>query len=292
VPYTLSTTAAASIERIAREAPGRLWFQAYALRDRDRFHALIDRARAADYEALMITVDLPVGGKRERDWHNQFSVPFRPGLKTMLDFAVHPRWLARMARHGMPVLENLVGLAAARPSLVAATSSVGRNHDPGFDWARLAQVRDRWPRRLIVKGVLHPADADRLVTMGCDAIVVSNHGGRQLDGAPASLDALPEVVRAVQGRVPVFVDGGVQRGTDLVRARALGAQAVLVGRATLYGACAAGEAGAARALAILQDELVLTMQLCGICTVQGIDGRVLHPGSAGTTPADSAVTSS
>lgn len=290
VPYTLSTTATASIERIAREAPGRLWFQAYALRDRDHFDALLDRAQAADYEALMITVDLPVGGKRERDWHNQFSVPFRPGLKTLLDFAAHPRWLARLCRHGMPVLENLVGLAAASASPVASTSSVGRNYDPGFDWARLALVRERWPRRLIVKGVLHPADARRLVALGCDAIVVSNHGGRQLDGAPASLDALPAVIRAVQGRVPVFVDGGVQRGADLVRARALGAQGVLVGRATLFGACAAGEAGAARALAILKDELVRTMQLCGLHSVQDIDGQLLFAPPVDSDPAAPGVT--
>ena len=280
VPYTLSTTATTSIERLAREAPGRLWFQAYALRDPAGFLSLIARAQAADYEALMITVDLPVGGKRERDWRNRFSMPFRPSLRTLLDLACHPRWLAHMAWHGMPVLENLVGMAPAAQPASALASSVGRNYDPSFDWTRLAQVREQWPRKLIVKGIMRADDADRLVALGCDALVVSNHGGRQLDGTLASLDALPAVVRAVQGRIPVLVDGGVRRGGDIVRARALGAQGVLVGRATLFGACAAGEAGASRALAILNDEMQRTLQLCGMPSVQDVDETLLAGSSA------------
>lgn len=275
VPFTLSTTATTSIERVAREAPGRLWFQAYGVPDRDHFDALVARALAADYEALMITVDLPVGGKRERDLRNRFSIPFRPSLRTVLDFARHPRWLAGLVRHGLPALENLAGMRRPAAATGSALSSVGRNHDASFDWERLARTRDRWPRRLVVKGVAHGDDAARLVALGVDAVVVSNHGGRQLDAAPATLDALPAVLAAVNGRVPVLVDGGVRRGADLVRARALGAQAVLVGRATAFAACAGGQAGAARALEILRDELVRTMQLCGVCTVSAIGPGVL-----------------
>ncbi len=192
IAYTLSSSATASIERIAREAPGRLWFQAYVLRDTDYLHGLIERARAADYEGLMITLDLPVGGKRERDFRNHFSIPFRFTSRNLRDFAQHPRWALRIARHGMPVMENLSGLVR-RPGSAAASASavasfVGQGYDTAFDWDRLQRLRERWPRRLIVKGVAHPDDAVRLVRLGVDAIVVSNHGGRQLDGAAASLD--------------------------------------------------------------------------------------------------------
>ncbi len=281
IPYALSSSGTTSIETIARAAPGRLWFQAYVLRDRAYFEAMIHRARDCGYEALMITVDLPVGGKRERDFRNHFSIPFRFTPKNLLDFALHPRWAARIARYGMPQMETLAGLAkrpgdgGAKPSASAIASSVGRNYDPAFDWARLQQVRDFWPRQLIVKGVAHPDDAARLVSVGVDAIVVSNHGGRQLDGGAATLDLLPAVVAAVGGRIPVLVDGGVRRGSDVVKALATGAQAVLVGRATLYGAVAAGLPGAQRALTILRDEIERTMRLCGVTSTAAIDRALL-----------------
>ncbi len=282
VPYSLSSSGTTSIEAIAREAPGRLWFQAYVLRDRAYFEQMLQRAHDCNYEALMITVDLPVGGKRERDFRNHFSIPFRFTPKNVLDFALHPRWAARVARYGMPQMETLSGLAqsansSARPSASAIASSVGRNYDASFDWARLQQVRDQWRRLLIVKGVAHPDDAARLVALGADAVVVSNHGGRQLDGGAATLDLLPAVVAAVNGRIPVLVDGGVRRGADVLKALALGAQAVLVGRATLYGAVAAGGPGAQRALAILRDEIERAMRLCGITHVAKIDRSLLAP---------------
>ena len=264
IPYTLSSAATASIENIANAAPGRLWFQAYILRNKAFLEALIERARAADYEALVITVDLPVGGKRERDFRNDFSVPFRFTPRNMLDFARHPGWLSDIIRHGMPVMENMVGLETKTTSATAIASSVGRSYDPAFNWEGLQKIRDKWPRKLIVKGILGPDDAVRVATMGCDAVVVSNHGGRQLDGAVASFDALPGVVQAVNGRIPVLLDGGVRRGSDIFKALAMGADGVMIGRATLYGASAAGEAGASRALAILKDELIRTMQLCGV----------------------------
>lgn len=275
IPYALSSTATASIEKIADQAPGRLWFQAYILRNKPFLAALIERARVADYEALVITVDLPVGGKRERDFRNDFSVPFRFTPKNLFDFVRHPMWLSTILRHGMPVMENLIGLDAQATSSTAIASSVGRNYDASFNWDDLQKIRDSWPRKLIVKGVLGAPDAARIANMGCDAVVVSNHGGRQLDGAVATYDALPAVVQAVNGRIPVLLDGGIRRGSDIFKALANGASGVMLGRATLYGAAAAGEAGASRALAILKDELTRTMQLCGARTLAEIEPSAL-----------------
>ncbi|MDY7548450.1 alpha-hydroxy acid oxidase [Glaciimonas sp. Gout2] len=275
IPYTLSSTATASIEQIAKAAPGRLWFQAYILRNKPFLEKLIARALAADYEALVITVDLPVGGKRERDYRNDFSIPFGFTIKNMLDFGLHPAWLSDIIRYGMPVMENLIGLDAKATNSTAIASSVGRNYDPSFNWDSLKKIRDTWPRKLIVKGILNPQDANRIALMGCDAVVVSNHGGRQLDGAVATFDALPAVVKAVNGRIPVLLDGGVRRGSDIVKALAMGAQGVMLGRATLFGAACAGEPGASRALSILKDELVRTMQLCGARSMDQITGRML-----------------
>lgn len=275
VPYTLSTSATASIEQIADAAPGRLWFQAYILRHRPLLESLIARARAADYEGLMITVDLPVGGKRERDSRNGLSFPFHYTARNLRDFASRPVWALDMLCRGLPVMESLKGLEAPGADATRLASSVGRSYDPSFDWARLEALRDQWPRKLIVKGVLRPDDADRLARLGCDAVVVSNHGGRQLDGAAATLDALPGVTQAAAGRMEVLVDGGVRRGGDILKALALGANAVLVGRATLWGAIAAGEAGAARALDILREEFQRGMQLCGARRVPEIGPDLL-----------------
>ncbi|WP_245598230.1 alpha-hydroxy acid oxidase [Ottowia thiooxydans] len=275
LPYTLSTSATASIERIAREAPGRHWFQAYILKDRELLNRLIDRARDADYEALMITVDLPVGGKRERDLRNGFRTPFRMGWKIALDGMRHPRWTLGVALRGFPSPENLLELDRSMNTVNGAMTSVGKSYDPSFDWDRLKEIRDKWPRRLIVKGVVRGDDAAELVKMGCDAIVVSNHGGRQLDGGIATMDALPDVLGGVAGRIPVFVDGGVRRGVDVLKACAAGASGVLVGRATLYGALAAGEPGAMRSLSILKDELDRSMRLCGMRDLSTVNGDLL-----------------
>lgn len=281
IPYTLSTMATASIERIAREAGGRLWFQAYIFRQRDMTLGLVERARQFGYEALMVTVDVPVGGKRERDFRNDFAIRFRFTPRNVLDFASRPGWVLSVLRYGMPVLENVVDLAPEAKSTAEIASSVGQFWDADFDWDGLSRMRDRWPRKMLVKGILRADDAERLAAMGVDAVVVSNHGGRQLDGAVAALDALPAIARAVKGRMSVLMDGGVRRGVDVVKALALGAEAVLLGRATLYGACAAGEAGAARALEILRDELVRAMQLSGVRTVREIGADLLAPLSGG-----------
>ena len=263
IPFTLSSSGTASIEAVAKASSGRLWFQAYVLRNQTFFWDMIARAERTGFEALVITVDLPVGGKRERDLHNHFSVPFRITGRNAIDFALHPRWTLDLLRRGIPVFENLRGLELEAKSATQIASSVGRSYDPGFDWDRLAQVRDRWPRKLIVKGISRGDDAQRAVSIGCDAIVVSNHGGRQLDGAIATLDALPEVVAAVGGRIPVMLDGGIRRGADVAKAIAMGASAALLGRATLFGVVAGGAPGALKALDILRDEFLRTLQLCG-----------------------------
>jgi len=275
IPLSLSTSATASIEVIADAGPGRLWFQAYFFKDREFTFGLIERARKAGYETLMVTVDLPVGGKRERDFRNDFSVPFRFTPKNVLDFASRPAWALDMLMNGMPALENLAGLLDHHADARSIASSVGRNQDASLDWDLLKRVRDRWPGKLLVKGVAHPSDAEGAVAAGCDGVIVSNHGGRQLDSELASFDALPAVAGAVGGKAAVLMDGGVRRGADVLKALASGAQAVMVGRATLYGVCAAGEAGARRALEILSDEFVRTMQLCGVRRVADIGPQLL-----------------
>ncbi|SDV50730.1 alpha-hydroxy acid oxidase [Chitinasiproducens palmae] len=277
IPYSLSTSATASIEEIAAPGgPARRWFQCYILRKRAFTEALIDRAAAAGYEALMITVDFAVGGKRERDFRNDFAVPFRYTGRNMLDFASRPGWALPMLLQGLPVMKNLVGLEKQTVDAGALASSVGRSYDPAFDWDGLAQIRARWPGKLIVKGIVHRDDARRAVDCGADALVVSNHGGRQLDAGLATLAALPAIAAAVGDRVEVLLDGGIRRGSDIVVALALGARAVLVGRATLFGVCADGEAGANRALDLLHDELRRTMQLCGVQRVADIGPQLFE----------------
>ena len=275
IPYTLSTMATSSIERIAREAGGRLWFQAYIFRQREMTMGLIERARALGYDALMVTVDVPVGGKRERDFHNDFAIRFRFTPRNVLDFATRPLWVLSILRHGMPQLENIVGLAPEAKTTAEIASSVGQFWDANFDWDGLKAIRDGWPRKMLVKGILRADDAERLAGIGVDAVVVSNHGGRQLDGAVATLDALPPIVRAVKGKMSVLVDGGVRRGVDAVKALALGAEGVMLGRATLFGVSAAGEAGALRAIEILRDELVRSMQLSGVRSIAEIGPELI-----------------
>jgi (S)-mandelate dehydrogenase len=269
VPYTLSTTATATIEEVAEKAPGRLWFQLYVFHDRAFTDRLVERARAAGYEALVVTVDLPVGGKRERDTHNGFVLPFRPGWREFLAGALHPSWAWRIVMAGgIPELANMRGFEGrARAEMMATASSVGQQHDASFDERGLARLRDIWKGKLIVKGVSRAEDAVRIAKLGADAVWLSNHGGRQLDGAISALEALPAVAAALAGEIPLLIDGGVRRGADAIKARALGAEAVAIGRPTLYGAAAAGEAGARRALQILTDEIERTLRLCGARTM-------------------------
>ena len=275
IPYTLATPATNSIEEIAEQAGGRLWFQLYLLKNREFRMQLVARAKAAGYEALLVTVDLTTGGKRERDLRNDFAAPFVPTWRNSRDVLLKPSWLAGMARRGVPQMKNLKGMLSKPPRLTDVAASVGRELDASFSWDDVKTLRDAWPGKLVLKGIVHPADAERAVAAGCDGVVVSNHGGRQLDGAVATADALPAVARAAGAKLTVLIDGGVRRGVDLLKARALGAQGVLTGRATLFGVMAGGEAGARRAIEILAGEFERALMLCGVARAADIGKDLL-----------------
>ncbi len=277
IPYSLATPATNSIEEIAEAAGGRLWFQLYLLKNRDFRMQLVARAKAAGYEALLVTVDLTTGGKRERDLRNDFAAPFVPTWRNSRDVPLKPAWLWGMARRGVPQMKNLAGMLNKPPRLTDVAASVGRELDASFAWDDVKSLRDAWPGKLVLKGIVHPADAERAVAAGCDGVVVSNHGGRQLDGAIATADALPLVARAAGGKLTVLIDGGVRRGVDLLKARALGAHGVLTGRATLFGCMAGGEAGAKRAIEILAGEFERAMMLCGVARAEDISADLLAP---------------
>jgi (S)-mandelate dehydrogenase len=270
VPFTLATPAAFTIERVADEAGGRLWFQLYAVRDREFREKLVLRAKNSGYEAMLVTVDLPVSGKRERDPRNGFVTPFKPNWRNSRDVLFKPAWLLEILRHGLPGMANFEGYRFSTPEGTDIVTAVGREMDAGLDWEALKRLRDLWPRKLLLKGVERPDDAERAAALGCDGVVVSNHGGRQLDGAAPTLEALPAVASAVGNKITVLLDGGVRRGVDILKARALGAQAVLTGRATLFGVMAGGEPGARRAIEILSTELERAMRLCGARSVAEI----------------------
>src|SRR4051794_41179042 len=264
---TLSTMASYSLEEVAQASAGRRWFQLYVMKDRGLVDALLDRAAASGYEALMPTVDVQVAGVRERDVRNRFSIPPRITLKTLAQGATHPRWTAGFVANPRIVPGNLGWTGSTTGTLA---SSVNRSFDPRVTWDDLADLRTRWRGAIIVKGVMRADDAVRCVEHGADAIVVSNHGGRQLDGAAASIEALPAIADAVGDRCEVYLDSGVRRGTDIVKALALGARAVLIGRAMMYGLGAAGEPGVRRAFAILEEELRIALALAGYPQAAGV----------------------
>ena len=275
VPFTMATPSAFTIERVAEEVGGRLWFQLYCVRDLEFRAKLVRRAKDAGYEAILVTVDLPVSGKRERDPRNGFHTPYSPNWRNSKDVMFKPAWALDMLRNGLPGMANLEGYRFSTPSGTDIVTAVGREMDAGLDWGYIEQLRDQWPGKLLLKGVERPDDAERAAALGCDGVVVSNHGGRQLDGAAATLDALPEISRTVGSRMTVLLDGGVRRGVDILKARALGAHAVLTGRATLFGAMAGGEPGARRALEILSTELGRAMQLCGVRSIAEIGPELI-----------------
>lgn len=262
IPFCLSTNAVASIEQVAQASPAtRLWFQLYPLKDREMMAALVRRADDAGAEALVLTVDLPVQGRRVRDLRNGFAVPPRPRLVTLLDLMVHPAWSVGALKGPRIGFGNLA--RRADEGAVSIARHVATLFDPNFTWSDAARLRDAWPRAFAIKGVLHPDDARRAVSVGADAVIVSNHGGRQLDMAIASMDALPEIAAAVGPSTTVMMDGGIRHGTEVLVAQELGASTCLVGRAVLWGLAAAGQAGADRALGILGDEIVNGLALLG-----------------------------
>jgi L-lactate dehydrogenase (cytochrome) len=262
VPYALSTMGTTSVEALAEQAPGgRRWFQLYLWRDRAASTALVHRAASAGYEALVLTVDTPVGGLRLRDVRNGMTIPPRLTARTVLDGARHPSWWVNL------LTTEPLEFASLRFFSGTVSDLVGHVFDPTATLADLRWLREQWTGRLVVKGVVTVEDALACVDAGADAVVVSNHGGRQLDRAATPLEVLPDVVAAVDGRAEVYVDGGVMSGADVAAAVGLGARAALVGRAYLYGLMAGGEAGVDRVLEILRRELLTTMQLIGVTSV-------------------------
>jgi len=275
--YTLSTHASCSIEEVADGAPGPLWFQLYVWQNRDLTRSFVERARRAGYRALVLTVDVPVPSTRERDVRNGFTIPPRVTLRNALDTLRRPGWMRRVLLGPRLTLANLVGAPGApRADLVTLGGVANRQIDPSVGWADLAWFRSLWSGPLVLKGVLSVADARRAVEHGVDGLIVSNHGGRQLDGSPASVAVLPEIAEAVGARVEVLLDGGVRRGTDVVKALALGARAVMIGRPYLYGLSAGGEAGVTRVFQILKGQIDETLALIGVPRVVDLDRSILR----------------
>jgi isopentenyl diphosphate isomerase/L-lactate dehydrogenase-like FMN-dependent dehydrogenase len=279
--YTLSTHSSCTIEEVAAGAPGPLWFQLYVWQNRDLTRSFVERARAAGYRALVLTVDVPVISRRERDLRNGFTVPPRITVRNALDTLRRVGWMRRVLLGPRLTLANLVGMPGApRVDIVTLAGVANRQVDPSIAWADLAWFRSLWSGPLLLKGVLTVADARKAAEHGVDGVVVSNHGGRQLDGTPASVEALPAIADAVGGRMEVLLDGGVRRGADVVRALALGARAVMVGRPYLYGLGAGGSAGVRRALDILQNEVDHTLALTGVPRVGDLDRTVVRRADA------------
>jgi L-lactate dehydrogenase (cytochrome) len=274
VIFTLSTMSAVNIEDTMQSAPGSHWFQLYVWRDRELTRSLVDRAAAAGYSALMLTADVPVAGQRERDLRNGATVPPKITWRNALDTATRIGWLAGMARNPRIDFANVAKEESSRPFSIA--EHVNRQFDPSLTWKDVEWFRSLWSGPLIIKGIMSVEDARRAVDCGAEGLVVSNHGGRQLDGLPASIDVLPEVVDAVGNRAEVLFDGGIRRGTDIAKAIALGARAVMVGRPYLYGLGAAGEAGAEHAIRLLQAELARAMALLGRPTLTDLDATAIR----------------
>lgn len=278
IPYTLATGSMTSLERVAAEAGGNLWFQVYMWPDRAASHALIARAKAAGYEALVVTVDTPVTPGREYNLRNGMTVPFRFTRRNVTDVALHPRWLAGVLMKyllttGMPRYENYPTQMKSR--ITALPMGRSMMVTDSLTWDDLREIRRLWPHALMVKGILRAEDATLAVDCGADGVIVSNHGGRAVDSTRAPIEILPEVVAAIGSRATVIVDSGFRRGADVVKALALGAHAVMIGRATLYGTAVAGEAGAARAIEIYRDEIDRLLALIGCPEIGALDAGYL-----------------
>ena len=275
IPFCLSTMSVASIEDLAAETGKPFWFQLYVMRDRAFITKLIARAAAAKCSALVLTVDLQVLGQRHRDVKNGLSVPPRMTIPNILNIATKPRWVSEILSTKRRSFGNIVGHVSG----VADTRSLGAwtndQFDPTLNWNDVKWIRDQWKGKLIVKGIMDVGDAEKAVNAGADAVVVSNHGGRQLDGAPSSIAALPRIADAIGTRTEVLIDGGITSGQNLMRALALGARGAMIGKAMVYGLGAAGEEGVRQVIGYIQKELDVTMALTGVNTISEIDRHVL-----------------
>jgi L-lactate dehydrogenase (cytochrome) len=278
IPFCLSTMSICSIEQVRAATDTPFWFQVYVMRDRGFTRELIRRARTAECSALMLTVDLTVQGQRHREIKNGLSVPPKITLRNLFDIASKPRWAWNVLRAPSRSFGNLDGHIQGADSLTTLAQWIASQFDPTLNWNDLAWIRDLWPGKLILKGVLDAEDARQAVAHGVDAIVVSNHGGRQLDGAPASIDVLPFIVDAVVGGTEVLLDSGITSGQDLLKALALGARAGLIGKAFLYGLGAGGEAGVTQAIELIRRELSVTMALTGTLDAAKVSPDILWRG--------------
>jgi len=279
VPFTLSTMSICSIEDIAAHTSQPFWFQLYVMKDRDFINRLIDRAKAARCSALVLTLDLQVLGQRHKDIRNGLSAPPRLTLPNILNLATKPRWVLGMLQTPRRSFGNIVGHATSVSDMSSLSSWTSQQFDLSLSWKDVAWIKERWGGKLIIKGIMDAEDARLAVASGADAIIVSNHGGRQLDGAPSSIAALPAIVDAVGSEIEVHMDGGVRSGQDVLRALALGAQGVYIGRPFLYGLGAMGRQGVTTCLEIIRNELDLSMAFCGLRDVAQVDKNILLPGT-------------
>jgi len=275
IPYTLSTMSICSIEDVASNVDKPFWFQLYVMKDRGFIKALIERAIAAKCSALVLTVDLQVIGQRHQDIKNGMTVPPEWSLSKLVDFATKPAWVAGVLRGKRRTFGNLAGHIKGMENVTQLGQWTAGQFDTTLNWKDLDWIRSIWPGKLIIKGILDVEDAREAVKTGAQALVVSNHGGRQLDGASSSIEILPEVVAAVGDQIEVMFDGGIRSGQDVMRALALGAKSCMIGRAYAYGLGAYGEAGVTKAIDIIRNELLVTMGLCGVNTIGEIDRHVL-----------------
>ena len=279
VPFTLSTMSICSIEDVAENTTKPFWFQLYVMRDRKFVHRLIERARAAGCSALVITVDLQIMGQRHRDVKNGLSAPPKPTLANLVNIATRPGWCLKMLGTRRRQFGNVVGHVDGIEDMSSLSQWTAGQFDPTLSWDDVRELRRLWDGKVIIKGVMDAEDAGKALDVGADAIIVSNHGGRQLDGAPSSIAALPYIVDRVGGRCEVWMDGGIRSGQDVLRALALGADGTMIGRAFLYGLAAGGKTGVQQVLQIIQKELDLTMAFCGRRHLGEVDGDILLPKS-------------
>jgi len=278
VPFTLSTVSICSIEDVAEAIGPAFWFQLYVMKDREFIERLVARAHTAGCPALVVTVDLQVQGQRHKDIRNGLSTPPKPTLANLIDMAIKPRWCMGMLGTRRRDFGNIVGHVQGVSDVTSLAGWVADQFDQTLTWEDLGWLRRLWDRKLIIKGVMTADDAQAAVDQGADAVIVSNHGGRQLDGAPSSVSALPAIAARIGGQAEVHVDGGIRSGQDLLRMRALGAQAGYIGRPFLYGLGALGEAGVRRCLQIIHRELDITMALCGLTDIDAADTAILTAG--------------
>jgi L-lactate dehydrogenase (cytochrome) len=281
VPFTLSTMSICSIEDIANHVGNPFWFQLYVMKDRDFSARLIERAKRAGVSALVLTLDLQILGQRHKDIRNGLSAPPKPTLANLINLATKPRWCLKMLDTPRRSFGNIVGHVSGVADMSSLSSWTADQFDPKLDWDDVKRIKEQWGGKLIIKGILDPEDAEMAAQSGADALIVSNHGGRQLDGALSSIEALPAIVDQVGNRIEVHFDGGIRSGQDIIKALALGAHGTYIGRAFLYGLGAMGEAGVTRCLEIIRKELDVTMALCGLRDIKAVDEKILVGGREG-----------